>query len=146
MISIFREQIYGYQRGRVGGRAKLGFGDWHVQTAIFKIKCIFRLPLKSIVMNLPVNTRDKGSTPGLGKFHMLQGNKLVYHNCWACALEPSSYTTVEPNYWSPCALEPIFLNKRSHQMRNLHTTREYPLLTATRESSQAAMKIQHSQK
>ena len=32
-----RERTYGYQRGRVGGRDRLGVWDWHVHSAIFKI-------------------------------------------------------------------------------------------------------------
>jgi len=35
-----REKIYGYQRARVRGRDRLGVWDWHVHTAIFKIKCL----------------------------------------------------------------------------------------------------------
>ena len=31
------KQTYGHQRGKVGGRDKLGVWDWHVYTAIFKI-------------------------------------------------------------------------------------------------------------
>ena len=31
------KQIYGYQRGKVGGTDKLGVWDWHVHTTIFKI-------------------------------------------------------------------------------------------------------------
>ena len=32
-----RKQTYGYQRGKVGGREKLGVWDWHIHTIIFKI-------------------------------------------------------------------------------------------------------------
>ena len=32
-----RERTYGYQRGKDGGRGRLGVWDWHVHTAIFKI-------------------------------------------------------------------------------------------------------------
>ena len=35
--------------------------------------------------------------------------KLMRHNSWACVLEPTSH-----NYWSPCALQPVLCNKRSH--------------------------------
>ena len=36
-IYRFREQIYGYQGGRVKKRGRLGVWDWHVHTALFKI-------------------------------------------------------------------------------------------------------------
>ena len=38
-----------------------------------------------------------------------RGTKPMPCNYWAQALEPSSR-----NYWSPCTLEPMFHNKRSH--------------------------------
>ena len=31
-----RKQIYGYQRGKVGGRDKLGVWDWHIHTTILR--------------------------------------------------------------------------------------------------------------
>ena len=34
------ERIYGYQGWNVGGRDRLGVWDWHVHTAMFKIKCL----------------------------------------------------------------------------------------------------------
>ena len=39
----------------------------------------------------------------------LRGTEPTPCNYWAQALEPSSR-----NYWSPCTLEPMFHNKRSH--------------------------------
>ena len=35
--------------------------------------------------------------------------KPMHHNYWASALEPGNL-----NYWSPCALEPVLHNNRSH--------------------------------
>ena len=32
-----REETYGYHGGRVGEMDRLGFGDWHIHTATFKI-------------------------------------------------------------------------------------------------------------
>ena len=32
-----RKQTYGYQRGKLEGRGKLGVWDWHIYTAVFKI-------------------------------------------------------------------------------------------------------------
>jgi len=34
----------------------------------------------------------------------------VYHNYWACVLEPGSR-----NFWSPNTLEPVLHDKRSHR-------------------------------
>ena len=35
--NLHRKQAYGYQRGKVGSRDKLGVWDWHIHTTIFKI-------------------------------------------------------------------------------------------------------------
>ena len=32
-----RKQTYGYQRGKVGGRDRLGVWDWYIYTTVFKI-------------------------------------------------------------------------------------------------------------
>ena len=32
-----RKQTYDYQSGKVGGRDKLGFGDWQIHTTISKL-------------------------------------------------------------------------------------------------------------
>ena len=37
-------------------------------------------PGGSVVKNLPVNAGDMGSTPGLGRSHMLWRSKLAWHN------------------------------------------------------------------
>ena len=39
-----------------------------------------------------------------------RATKPVHHNYWACTLEPMSH-----NYWSPCTLEPVLCNNRSHR-------------------------------
>ena len=31
--------------------------------------------------NLPANAGDRGSIPGLGRFHILQATKLMCYNC-----------------------------------------------------------------
>ena len=64
-----------------------------------------------------------------------RATKPMYHNYWACALEPTGL-----NYWSPFTLEPVFHNKRSA------ATWEEPLLAATRESPHAATKTRCNQK
>ena len=77
--------------------------------------------------------------------------KLVRHNYWACALEPTSH-----NYWSPRAtttearapqllkptrLEPVLRNKRSHRNEKpAHHNEEEPPLAPNRESPHAATK------
>ena len=55
--------------------------------------------------------------------------KPVYHNYWACTLEPASH-----NYWAsmpqllkPMRLEPMLHNKRSHcNKKPAHCNEEYP--------------------
>ena len=73
--------------------------------------------------------------------------KPVRHNCWACALEPTSH-----NYWAhvpqllkPACLEPMLHNRRGHcNEKPTHHNKDWPPLAATRESPWAAT-IQHSQ-
>ena len=77
-----------------------------------------------------------------------EATKPVRHNYWACTLEPVSH-----NYWArmpqllkPAHLEPMLCNKRSHHNEKpARHNEEEPLLSATRESSGATMKTQHSQ-
>ena len=90
------------------------------------------------VRNLPAKAGDTGSTPGLERFHMLQGN-------W-------------PHV--PQLLKPVLCNKGSHHnekpwsatredttMKSPHiTTREESLLATARESPRAATKTQSNQK
>ena len=52
------------------------------------------LPCDPVVKNLPANAGDRGSIPGLGRFHTLQVIKLVHHN-----------------YRSLRALEPVLCNR-----------------------------------
>ena len=65
-----------------------------------------RIPLKymgldflggSVVKHLPANAGDTGSIPGLERSHVPRNNK-------ACA----------PELLSPCTLEPVLCNRRSH--------------------------------
>ena len=52
--------------------------------------CVEDFPGGPVVKNLPVNARDMGSIPGLGRFHMLQGNQafeLQLLNLCAAATE-----------------------------------------------------------
>ena len=73
----------------------------------------------------------------------------VHHNYWTCALEPTSH-----NYWAhmpqllkPVHLEPVLHSKRSHcNEKPAHHNKEYPPLTAARESLHTATKTQRSQK
>ena len=40
------------------------------------------------VKNLLANAGNTGSVPGLGRFHLSWATKSLWHNYWACALEP----------------------------------------------------------
>ena len=77
-----------------------------------------RIPLKymgldflggSVVKHLPANAGDTGSIPGLERSHMPRNNK-------ACAPELLSLCSRawEPQLLSPCTLEPVLCNRRSH--------------------------------
>ena len=70
--------------------------------------------------------------------------KPVLRNYWACVLEPGA-AAAEPllrTCWSPWALEPMLCNRKSPYI----TTREQPLLSASRESPGSATKTQCSHK
>ena len=69
-----REQTYGYQGKRMGGRDKLGVWNWHIHTATFKIDKQGDFPGGSVVKNLPANAGYPGSIPGPGRSHMLRSN------------------------------------------------------------------------
>ena len=65
-----------------------------------------------MVKNLPAKAGDTGSIPDLGRSHMQGSNE-------ACVLQPLSLEapTAEPtcdSCQSPCALEPVLRNRRSH--------------------------------
>ena len=60
-----REQTYGYQEGRAGGRDRLGAWDWHIHTAVFKIDNQ-GLPGRPVVETSPSNAGGVGSIPGWG--------------------------------------------------------------------------------
>ena len=79
-----------------------------------------------------------------------RASKPVYHNYWACTLEPANH-----NYWArvpqllkPTRLEPVLHNKRSHRNEKpAHHNEEQPSLTTKLEKNlRAATKTQHSQK
>ena len=50
-----------------------------------------------VVRNLPANAGNRGSVPGSGRFHMLQGNKA--HLLQLLSL--SALELMSHNYWSP---------------------------------------------
>ena len=45
-------------------------------------------PGHPVVKNLPIKEGDVGSIPGLGRFHMTQGTKSIFHNYRAHTPEP----------------------------------------------------------
>ena len=83
-----------------------------------------------MVENLPANSGDTGSTPGLGRSHM-----------------PRSNEAREPQFTEPARLEPVLRNKRGcDSERPGHRDEEWPPLAATRESPRTETTIQHSHK
>ena len=83
-----------------------------------------------MVKNPPCNARDTGSTPGLGRFHMLWSS-------WACGpqLKSSCSGAHELQLLKSMRLEPVLHNRRSHHSEKpAHRNRRVVQLTATRES------------
>ena len=98
-------------------------------------------PGDPVVKNSPANAGDMGSIPGLGRFHMPEGNEahglqLLSPSSWVCELQ----------LLKPLCLEPMLCNKRSHHNeKSMRHNKEWFLLTETRESPLLAMKTQCSQ-
>ena len=82
-----------------------------------------------VVENLPANAGDTGSSPGLGRSHMLWSNEARV-----------------PQLLKPMSLEPVLCNKRSYRNEKPAHRNKEPPFAATRESPCAAKKTQHSQK
>ena len=95
------------------------------------VKKYFRgFPGGSVVENLPANAGDTGSSPGLGRSHMLQSN-------WA--REPQ---LLGLRFWSLCSA-----TREAAIVRGPRTTmKSGPPLATTRESSHTETKTQHSHK
>ena len=82
------------------------------------IKCarFWDFPGGTVVKNPPTSAGDAGLILVQEDPTCHGTTKPVRHNCWACALEPTSH-----NYWAhapqllkPAHLEPMLHNKRSH--------------------------------
>ena len=50
-------------------RTEIPIKNWHTN-----------FPSGPVIKNLSANAEDTGSIPSLGRFHMLWGKKLMYHN------------------------------------------------------------------
>ena len=86
-------------------------------------------PGGAVVENLPANTGDTGSSPGLGRSHMPRSN------------EARESQLLSLRVWSLCSAT------RGHDSeRPAHRDEEWPLLAATRGSPCTETKTQHSQK
>ena len=83
-----------------------------------------------MVENLPANAGDMGSSPGLGRSHMLWSN-------WA--REPQLLSL---RVWSLCSAT----REDTDSERPTHRDEEWPPLATTRESPRTETKTQHSQK
>ena len=99
-------------------------------------------PGGTVVMNLPANAGDTGSSPGPGRSHMPQSNQ---------AREPQLLSlrsrAREPQPLSPRAQSSCSATREATTMRSLRTaTEEQPPLAAARESANTATKAQCSQK
>ena len=86
-------------------------------------------PGGAVVENLPANTGDTGSSPGLGRSHMPRSNEARESQLLSLCV------------WSLCSAT------RGHDSeRPAHRDEEWPLLAATRGSPCTETKTQHSQK
>ena len=88
-----------------------------------------------MVENLPANAGDTGSSPDLGRSHMLRSN-------WA--REPQLLSL---RVWTLCSAtrEAAIVRGRDSE-RPAHRDEEWPPLAATRESPRTETKTQHSHK
>ena len=82
-----------------------------------------------MVENPPANAGDTGSSPGLGRSHMLRSD-------WAR----------EPQLLSLRACSLCSATRGRDSERPAHRDEEWPPLAATRESPRAETRTQHSQK
>ena len=75
-----------------------------------------------MVKNPPANAGDTGSSPGLGRSHMLQSKKT--HVSQLLSLRSRAR---EPQLLKPMRLEPVLRNKRSHRNEKpMHRNEEEP--------------------
>ena len=110
----------------------------HINKQKNKNHMMMGFPGGTVVGNLPANAGDTGSSPGPGGSHMPRSNKA--------RAELLCSRTHEPWLLKPMHLERV-LHRRDHcHERPVHHGKEWPPLTATRESPRAAMKAQSSQK
>ena len=103
----------------------------HMLSVIFYFtKCALGYPWRSSGRKFAsTNVGDMGSTPGPGRFHVPWATKLMWHSCWASALES------------------VLQNKRNHcNEKPAQCNEEWPQLAATRESPRAETKTQRSHK
>ena len=85
-------------------------------------------PGGAVVENLPANTGDTGSSPGLGRSRVPRSN-------WAR----------EPQITEPACLEPVLRNEGGRDgERPAQRDEEWSPLTTTRESPRTETKTQHS--
>ena len=80
---------------------------------------IWGFPGGAVVENLPANSADTGSSPGLGGSHMLWSN-------WACAPQLLTLRSGarEPQLLRPARLGLLLCNRRSHSSGKPCTTRK----------------------
>ena len=86
-------------------------------------------PGGAVVESLPANAGDTGSSPGLGRSHMLRSN---------LSREPQLLSL---HVWSLCSA-----TRGRDGERHVHRNEEWPPLAATRESPRTETKTQHSHK
>ena len=108
-----------------------GYFPYLLANTILRLKrCLRGFPGGAVVENPPANAGDTGSSPGLGRSHMLQSN-------WAR----------EPQLLSLCVWSLCSVTRRGRDSeRPAHRNEEWPPLAATRGSPRTETKTQHRQK
>ena len=116
----------GRKEGREGGTGEEERGR---ERRVGIQKCFEGFPGDAVVENLPANTGDTGSSPGLGRYHMPRSN-------WA--REPRLLSL---RVWSLCSA-----TREAAIVRPVHRNEEWSPLATTRGSPHTETKTQHSQK
>ena len=82
-----------------------------------------------MVKNPPANAGDTGSSPGLGRSHMLRSNLAHAPQLLSLRLEPMShnYRACVLQLLKPTHLEPVLRNKRSHHNEKPVRSSEDPM-------------------
>ena len=108
------------------------------------------LPGGTVVKNPPAIAGDTGSSPGPGRFHMLQSNEACVPQLLSLHSRAHKPQLLKPachNYWSPHAQRLCSATREASAMRSPHTAmKSSPRSPQLEKSPRATTKTQCSQK